>query len=119
MRQMITFERSSGREALRRDLARAGLWCIAAPALAVWPFVSLFPLFEMIAGEPSVGLIATRSLLLATGFWPIAAGFLAAAFATHRQGAALFAARRRDGGLALGLYAAAWMTLYLAIFVLV
>jgi len=118
MTRMIGFERTAGAEGLRRDINRVFGWCIAAPALAAWPFLSLFPLFEMIEGEASAWLITTRSLLLATGFWPVLVLLIAATFATHAQGARTLAARPRDGGLLLGLYAAAWTTLYLVIYVL-
>lgn len=99
------------RDAIRRAYA----WCLAAPALAVWPFLSAFPLFEMLSNPPGVAFIATRSLLLATGFWAVLPLFLVYLFAHAGGPASALAARRRDGGLALGLYAAGWTALYLAV----
>jgi len=85
----------------------------------VWPFLSAFPLFEMLSNPPGVALIATRSLLLASGFWAVLAIFIAYVLAHAGGPAAALSARQRDGGLALGLYAAAWITLYMVVALIV
>jgi hypothetical protein len=114
LREVNRYLAQAERDAVRRAFG----WCIAAPALAVWPFLSAFPLFEMLSSQPSVTLLVTRSLLLASGFWAVLALFLAYLAAHAGGAAAALAARRRDGGLALGLYAAAWLAAYLVVFVL-
>jgi len=119
MTRMIEHERAGVRRPKRDEVARAFAWCIAGPALAAWPFLSVFPLFEILSGEASIGLIVTRALLLASGFWAAAALFAAYLFAHAGGAAAALSARRRDGGLSLGLYAAAWTALYLLVFLLV
>jgi hypothetical protein len=115
LREMNLRLAAEERDAIRRAYA----WCVAAPALAVWPFLSAFPLFEMLSNPPGVAMIATRSLLLASGFWAVLAVFIAYVLAHAGGAAAALSSRRRDGGLALGLYAAVWLTLYLVVYLLV
>lgn len=98
----------------RVDVRRMFRWCLAAPALAVWPFLSAFPLFEMLTSEPSAWLITTRSLLLATGFYAGLAAYIVYRLARFPGAAEM----KRDGGLAIGLYAAAWTAAYMAIYLL-
>jgi hypothetical protein len=89
-------------------------WCIAAPALAVWPFLSAFPLFEMLSSEPSGWLITTRSLLLATGFYAALGAYIAYRLARFPGAAEM----KRDGGLTIGVYAAGWTCAYMVIYLL-
>ena len=49
MRRMIEHERAGVRRPKRDEVARAFAWCIAGPALAAWPFLSVFPLFEILS----------------------------------------------------------------------
>jgi hypothetical protein len=119
MTRLIELERARARRPTRDEVARAFAWCIAGPALAAWPFLSVFPLFEMLSGGAGIGLVVTRSLLLASGFWAVSLLFAAYLLAHAGGAAAALSARRRDGGLSLGLYAAAWTTLYLVVFLLV
>jgi hypothetical protein len=95
----------------RVDVRRMFQWCLAAPALAVWPFLSAFPLFEMLTSEPSAWLITTRSLLLATGFYAALGAYIAYRLARFPGAAEI----KRDGGRAIGLYAAAWTTAYMIV----
>ncbi|WP_291299078.1 hypothetical protein [Elioraea sp.] len=98
----------------RVDVRSLFRWCLAAPALAAWPFLSAFPLFEMLSSEPSGWLITTRSILLATGFWAALGAYIAFRLARFPGAGEI----KRDGGLAIGLYAAAWISAYMVIYLL-
>ena len=99
----------------RIDIGRPLAWCVAAPALAVWPFVSAFPLFELLGGSGTLAVVATRILLLASGFWAFAALYAAYWLARANRVESDAPAPRHDTALWLGLYATGWISLYLVV----
>jgi hypothetical protein len=103
----------------RIDIIRPLAWTIAAPALAVWPFLSAFPLFELLGGEVTLAIAVTRLVLLGSGFWAAAALYAAYRFSLAGPVETDAPSKPRDTALWLGLYAAGWITLYLVVVLVV
>jgi hypothetical protein len=95
------------------------LWSLNLPAMAFWPFISLFPAFALMNGVASGSAMAVHWLFLLTGFWPMLAGALFAGYAMTDAARAERRAKRKPQGVQVGFYATAWSLAYLAAVVLV
>ena len=88
-------------------------WSVFLPPLIVWPFLSAFPAFTLLGGSLSTVVIAVNIILLGTGFWALAAAWIAFRVLSTPAARGILRAGPSGGrGLWIGGYAAAWTTLY-------
>ena len=89
-------------------------WIVCFPFLVFWPFLSVLPVFTLLAGPTSALQGALNVLLLATGFWPVAIVLLGSKLLWSAMGGA---GRRPNGltGLVLGGVATVWTIMYLIV----
>jgi hypothetical protein len=60
---------------LNKDMPQLIAWIVVVPVLAVWPFLSAFPVFTLI-GSSSLSLSTWLNVGFSlTGFWSLAGGF--------------------------------------------
>jgi hypothetical protein len=73
------------------------------------------PLFSLLGGAGSAIAITIDILLLATGFWAVAALYAGYRLAHAGNRALNPPARHPDAAIIAGLYGTAWMSLYLVV----
>ena len=88
-------------------------WSVFLPPLVLWPFLSAFPAFTLLGGSLSQVVFAVNVILLGTGFWALAAAWIAFRVLSTPATRAIFSAGPPGGrGLWIGGYATVWTTLY-------
>jgi len=96
---------------LSDDLRSVGLFALALPFVALWPFLSLAPMVSLIGGSASVPWLLGNAALLATGFWGVA-GLLVVLRLLQTRGAPMLPAAVTR--FRAGAYAIVWTLLYVA-----
>lgn len=98
---------------LKRKMTQTLVWLIMFPFLAVWPFVSAFPLFGLINSSGFDIVMSLNIIFFLSGFWPFAA-LLFAAFALMHEGTRHAQYQSlRGAGPWIGGYAILWTGLYI------
>jgi hypothetical protein len=96
---------------LDKDMPHLIAWIVVVPFLAVWPFLSAFPVFTLIgSSSPSLSTWLNVGFLL-TGFWSLSGGFWIMRWLTDGR---LPAAKGTHKRLLIGNYAILWTGLYTA-----
>ncbi len=101
------------RARLRSDIFQIIAWSVIFPALAFWPFLSAFPALALWDGTASNLVLAIQAMLLATGFWSMAAIAIVCWLVLSDAARARFSAGRKQVALVMGCYANVWTALYI------
>ncbi|MBU3730449.1 MAG: hypothetical protein FGM26_02750 [Beijerinckiaceae bacterium] len=101
------------RSSLRQQVHQTLQWIVFVPIVAIWPFVSAFPIFGILETDRFDLNTFLNCLFALTGFWTVFALAVTASFIMGTQA-------RSDARLSLhnhrgliGLYVVIWSTLYL------
>lgn len=100
-------------KSLKSDLWRTTSWGVLVPVLAIWPFLSAFPIFSLIQEPGGIGRITVLLGFVGTGFWSLLALGLLWSWVRLRSPADELKPRR-PLGLWIATFGALWITAYLA-----
>jgi hypothetical protein len=98
---------------LRHQIHKTLSWLLIFPLLAIWPFISAFPLFGILEATRFDLKTFTNCLFALTGFWAVLGLSITAWFIMGDQARteARFLLQKR--ALLIGGYVFVWSTLYM------
>ena len=99
-----------------RRITKIVSWMVAAPFLAVWPFLSALPVFGLINGGGSKTWMWLNIIFALAGFWPVFWLIFVGKMGATDTGAARIG---QGPGFTLAWYALIWTSAYIAVSMLV
>ena len=98
---------------LRHQIYKTLSWLLIFPILAIWPFISTFPMFGILEATRFDLNTFMNSLFALTGFWAVLGLFVTAWFIMGDQARAEVQSSLQKRRFVIGGYAFIWSALYM------